>query len=162
MTEDEQSITDILKQEEKQIHEYKLDTLRKYVALKIKPNTEARLRRQFQKEESEDTKSFVLNEVYINNIILALPKQKRAERVFKYCQDCKQLSSTILCSKFGISGSYYRELRAINKKQWHSEYLETFEDNFIDVIVFANDNTISDAEYRKFHGKDYDRQQWRV
>jgi len=155
-------MNDIELTEEQLEAKIKFDNMIKYRNLNIKPNHEARLKRILEKEDSDFTRELMKDNKMIDIIIECNSKPHLARLIYFYLQDCQDLKVGEVCHKFGISSSYYREIKAINKNKWQEEYLTKREEYFIDVVVEANDSSVSDAEYIERHGKDYDRNVWKV
>lgn len=135
------------------------ENIRKYQALNIKPHTEARLKRAYQQYYEKRTTQQLDRGHYFDWMLKEsrITKQMIARAVFLTSLECPNYSITEICRQSGLSQGYYRELRAIHKKEWMEEHLSFEEDAFIVDVVYANDKDINDNEYNRIFGKDFPR-----
>lgn len=88
-----------------------------------------------------------------------MEKTERAYLIFHNSH--KGFSIGQLCAAFGISQSYFRELRQTHLRAWEQRRADHDDDNFRFAIEAANDPNFLDKEWVDYYGEKWNRELFR-
>lgn len=115
---------------------------RHYINLHLSERQETKLHAVVTKQHEKSLMAiFTRNEDFLNSLWGEIPKERRAEMIWSRHYDCPKSRIGRLCHIYGISSSYYRELRELNHKEWLTRHIEYLEDMYYsDVVRAAQDD----------------------